>query len=75
MLFLKHATGRTVYSWLRTLWSASKGQDLIEYALIAALCALAAATLLPGASDQIATVMSKVQSVVVSSGNESNGNH
>ncbi len=74
-MFLIRVTCRRMYCWLRTLRSASAGQDLVEYALVAGLIVTVGATLMPAAAAQITIVMSKVQSVIVSSGNESSGNH
>ncbi len=41
-----------------------RGQDLIEYAMMAGFVALAAGALLPGISTSISTVFSKVGSVM-----------
>jgi pilus assembly protein Flp/PilA len=52
----------------RALWSRlhrdARGQDLIEYALLAAFVAVAAGAILPGPSASISTVFSKVSSVL-----------
>jgi len=42
----------------------TRGQDLIEYALMAGFVALAAAAILPGLGTSISTIFSKVASVV-----------
>lgn len=42
-----------------------KGQDLIEYALMAGFVALAAVTMIPGIASSINVVFSKVNSVMV----------
>lgn len=39
-----------------------RGQDLIEYALMAGFVAIAAGAVMPGVADQISTIFSKVQS-------------
>ena len=39
-----------------------KGQDLIEYALIAGLVALAVGTVMPGAASSISTIYAKISS-------------
>jgi pilus assembly protein Flp/PilA len=46
------------------IWADDYGQDLIEYALIAALIALAAVAMLPGVASSINIVFSKVNSVM-----------
>ena len=40
----------------------SKGQDLIEYALMAGFVAIAAGSIMPGVSTSISTICSKVAS-------------
>lgn len=40
----------------------SKGQDLIEYALMAGFVAIAAGSIMPGVSTSISTIFSKVGS-------------
>ena len=44
-----------------------KGQDLIEYALMAGFVAVAAGAIMPGVADSISTIFSKVASVMASS--------
>ena len=41
-----------------------KGQDLIEYALMAGFVAVAAGAIMPGVSTSISTIFSKVASAV-----------
>ena len=41
-----------------------KGQDMVEYALLAGFIAVAAGALLPGISDSISIIFSKMASVV-----------
>ncbi|MBI4902490.1 MAG: Flp family type IVb pilin [Acidobacteria bacterium] len=41
-----------------------RGQDLIEYALMAGFVAVAAGAIMPGVSDSISTIFSKVGSVM-----------
>lgn len=53
---------------LRKLWSDRKGQDLIEYALMAGFVAVAAGAIMPGVSNSISSIFSKIGSVLVSSG-------
>jgi len=53
----------------RTLWRLrivkdTRGQDLIEYALMAGFVAVAAGALMPSVSASISTVFSKIGSVM-----------
>jgi Flp pilus assembly pilin Flp len=41
-----------------------KGQDMVEYALLAGFIAVAAGAILPGISDDISAIFSKMASVV-----------
>ncbi len=50
--------------WRLRIWVDSKGQDLIEYALMAGFVAVAAGAIMPGVSSSISTVFSKVASVL-----------
>ena len=42
----------------------NRGQDLIEYALMAGFVAVAAGAIMPGVADSISTIFSKVGSVL-----------
>ena len=44
------------------IWKDTKGQDLIEYALMAGFVAVAAGAIMPGVSDNISQIFSKVAS-------------
>jgi pilus assembly protein Flp/PilA len=51
----------------RLLWifcSADQGQDVIEYALMAGLVAIAAGALMPNVSSALVTVCSKIESLL-----------
>ena len=50
--------------WNLQIWKDTRGQDLIEYALMAGFIAVAAGALMPGISTSISTVFSKVGSVM-----------
>ncbi len=50
--------------WNMRIWKDTRGQDLIEYALMAGFIAVAAGALMPGISTSISTVFSKVGSVM-----------
>ena len=49
---------------LQNFLTREEGQDLIEYALIAAFLAVASAALMPGIANSISVVFSKVASAV-----------
>ena len=44
------------------IWKDTRGQDLIEYALMAGFVAVAAGAIMPGVSTQITAIFSKVSS-------------
>ncbi|MBM3788217.1 MAG: Flp family type IVb pilin [Acidobacteria bacterium] len=44
------------------VWKDTKGQDLIEYALMAGFVAVAAGAIMPGVSENISQIFSKVAS-------------
>jgi Flp pilus assembly pilin Flp len=49
--------------WLLRLLYENRGQDLIEYALLAAAVAVAAGAIMPPVSGQISTIMSRITSL------------
>ncbi len=50
------------------IWRDNRGQDLIEYALMAGFVAVAAAAIMPNVSTSISTIFSKVESVLTAAG-------
>ena len=46
------------------IWKDDRGQDLIEYALMAGFVAVAAGAIMPGVSTNISQIFSKVSSVM-----------
>jgi len=50
--------------FLANLIRDRKGQDMVEYALLAGFIAVAAGALLPGISTSISTIFSRMASVV-----------
>ena len=50
--------------WKEMLWRDERGQDLVEYALLAGFVAVAAGALLPGISTSISTIFSQMGSVL-----------
>jgi len=53
---------------LLRIWRNTRGQDLIEYALMAGFVAVAAGAIMPGVSNSISSIFSKVGSVLISGG-------
>ena len=49
------------------IWKDTKGQDLIEYALMAGFVAVAAGAIMPGVATSISRIFSKVASVMTAS--------
>jgi pilus assembly protein Flp/PilA len=46
------------------VWVDDRGQDLIEYALMAGFVAVAAGAIMPGVSTSISTIFSKIACVM-----------
>jgi pilus assembly protein Flp/PilA len=53
------------------VWKDTKGQDLIEYALMAGFVAVAAGAIMPGVATSISQIFSKVASVMTEANNAS----
>jgi pilus assembly protein Flp/PilA len=51
------------------VWKDTRGQDLIEYALMAGFVAVAAGAIMPGVASSISTVFSQVASVCTTAAN------
>ena len=54
-------------SVLKELWTDERGQDLIEYALMAGFVAVAAGAIVPGVAASIKTIFGKVNNVMADS--------
>ncbi len=50
------------------MWKDTRGQDMVEYALLAGFVAVAAGVLIPDVSSAISTIYSKVGSKLVEAG-------
>jgi len=48
--------------WKLRIWKDTRGQDLIEYALMAGFVAVAAGAIMPGVATSITTIFNKVAS-------------
>jgi pilus assembly protein Flp/PilA len=74
---LKMLGSTTLISLMRA-WRDRRGQDLIEYALMAGFVALAAGAIMPGVSSNISTIFSRVGSVMSAAsleGDNGGGHH
>ena len=45
--------------WQLRIWKDTRGQDLIEYALMAGFVAVAAGAIMPGVADNIGVIFNK----------------
>ena len=52
------------------IWKDTKGQDLIEYALMAGFVAVAAGAIMPSVATSISTIFSKVNSVMTAASSQ-----
>ncbi len=52
------------------IWKDTRGQDLIEYALMAGFVAVAAGAIMPGVASSISTIFSKVASVMTNAASQ-----
>jgi len=50
------------------VWKDTRGQDLIEYALMAGFVAVAAGAIMPGVASSINVIFSQVNSIMISAG-------
>ncbi len=50
--------------WKLKIWKDTRGQDLIEYSLMAGFVAVAAGAVMPNIASQISTIFSKVSSIM-----------
>ncbi len=58
-------------TWIKRIWKETKGQDLIEYALMAGFVAVSAGALMPSVAVSISTVFSSIASVVTQAASQS----
>jgi Flp pilus assembly pilin Flp len=56
--------------FLGRLWSDSRAQDLIEYALMAGFVAVAAGAIMPNVATKISTIFSKIGCVMTIAANQ-----
>ena len=53
------------------VWKDTRGQDLIEYALMAGFVAVAAGAVMPGVATSISTIFSKISSIMTVAASQS----
>lgn len=53
------------------IWNDNRGQDLIEYALMAGFVAVAAGAIMPGVATSISTIFSKISSTMTAAAAQS----
>lgn len=56
---------------LAKIWRDERGQDLIEYALMAGFVAVAAGAIMPNVASSISTIFSQVSSVLSAASSQS----
>jgi pilus assembly protein Flp/PilA len=57
--------------WRLRIWADTRGQDLIEYALMAGFVAIAAGSIMPGVASSISKIFSKISSVMTAAASQS----
>jgi pilus assembly protein Flp/PilA len=67
----KQMTRITNLVWKLRIWKDTRGQDLIEYALMAGFVAVAAGAIMPGVASSISTIFSKISSVMTAAASQS----
>jgi pilus assembly protein Flp/PilA len=53
------------------IWKDTRGQDLVEYALMAGFVAIAAGTIMPSIASSISTIFSKISSTMSAAASQS----
>jgi pilus assembly protein Flp/PilA len=53
--------------WKLRIWKDTRGQDLIEYALMAGFVAVAAGAIVPGVASSMKTIFEKINVILASS--------
>ena len=65
-MFAKHAL-----ETIMRIWKDRRGQDLIEYALMAGFVAVAAGAVMPSVATSISTIFSQISSVLALAASQS----
>jgi pilus assembly protein Flp/PilA len=63
--------GTQALIFLMRAWRDRRGQDLIEYALMAGFVAVAAGAIMPGVASSISTIFSSIASVMTAASTQS----
>lgn len=61
----------TTFALKLKIWNDNRGQDLIEYALMAGFVAVAAGAIMPGVATSISTIFSKISSSLSTAASQS----
>lgn len=64
---MKHLTNLV---WKLRIWKDTRGQDLIEYALMAGFVAVAAGAVMPNVATQITTIFNKIKNQLTNAANQ-----
>jgi len=68
-------TGTRTLTALMRAWRDRRGQDLIEYALMAGFVAVVAGAIMPSVSTSISSIFSQVGSVMTAASGQDVGDH
>jgi len=55
---------------IKSIWKDDRGQDLIEYALMAGFVAVAAGAVVPNVTTQVSAIFSKITAKLTSAANQ-----
>lgn len=64
---MKHLTNLV---WKLRIWKDTRGQDLIEYALMAGFVAVVAGAVMPNVATQITTIFNKIKNQLTNAANQ-----
>jgi pilus assembly protein Flp/PilA len=56
--------------WKLRIWKDTRGQDLIEYALMAGFVAVAAGAIMPNVASSISTIFGKIANLMTSAASQ-----
>ena len=57
-------------AWKLRIWKDTRGQDLIEYALMAGFVAVSAGAIMPNVAASISTIFQKISNVLTSASSQ-----
>jgi pilus assembly protein Flp/PilA len=64
---MEESTNMKKLLWKVQIWKDTKGQDLIEYALMAGFVAVAAGAIVPGVATSMKTIFTKINGILANS--------